>query len=149
MLICKDQIFVVHDCGWMGLYCCGKKTSANGRLNLAKKPLSTSLITMLSTSKNVLFPGHNHLLTSGADDPTLWLSSECQLVVSWWIFTFLHCAQKRETAALKNEILTSKTKQSTVVPYSHNQTFSVPYSIIMYSIQEQNITSLQYTFPTG
>ena len=23
---------------------------------------------MLSTSKNVLFPGHNHLLTTGADD---------------------------------------------------------------------------------
>ena len=29
------------------------------------------LITMLSTSKNVLFPGHNHFLTTGADDPTL------------------------------------------------------------------------------
>ena len=29
--------------------------------------------TMLATSKNVLFPGHNHLLTTGADDPTLWL----------------------------------------------------------------------------
>ena len=26
---------------------------------------------MLSTSKNVLFPGHNHLLTTGADDPSL------------------------------------------------------------------------------
>ena len=25
---------------------------------------------MLSASKNVLFPGHNHLLTTGADDPT-------------------------------------------------------------------------------
>ena len=25
---------------------------------------------MLATSKNVLFPGHNHLLTTGADDPT-------------------------------------------------------------------------------
>ena len=27
--------------------------------------------TMLATSENVLFPGHNHLLTTGADDPTL------------------------------------------------------------------------------
>ena len=27
--------------------------------------------TMLSTSKNVLFPGHNHLLTTGADNLTL------------------------------------------------------------------------------
>ena len=26
---------------------------------------------MLATSKNVLLPGHNHLLTTGADDPTL------------------------------------------------------------------------------
>ena len=29
---------------------------------------------MLSTSKNVLFPGHNHLLATGADDLTLYLS---------------------------------------------------------------------------
>ena len=27
--------------------------------------------TMLTTFKNVLFPGHNHLLTTGADDPSL------------------------------------------------------------------------------
>ena len=26
---------------------------------------------MLSTSRNVLFPGHNHLLTTCADDPSL------------------------------------------------------------------------------
>ena len=29
------------------------------------------LITMLSTCKNVLFPGHNHLLTTSADGSTL------------------------------------------------------------------------------
>ena len=29
------------------------------------------LTTMLSNSKNVLFPGQNHLLTTGADDPSL------------------------------------------------------------------------------
>ena len=29
---------------------------------------------MLATSKNVLFPGHNHMLTTGADDPTLLLA---------------------------------------------------------------------------
>ena len=33
-------------------------------ISLAKK----SLCTMLATSKNVLFPGHNHLLTTGDDD---------------------------------------------------------------------------------
>ena len=27
--------------------------------------------TMLATSKNVLFPGHNYLLATGTDDPTL------------------------------------------------------------------------------
>ena len=26
---------------------------------------------MLATSKNVLFPGHNHLLTTGTDEPSL------------------------------------------------------------------------------
>ena len=26
---------------------------------------------MLATSKNVLFTGHNHLLTTGTDDPSL------------------------------------------------------------------------------
>ena len=26
---------------------------------------------MLATSKNVLFPGHNNLLTSSSDDPSL------------------------------------------------------------------------------
>ena len=32
-----------------------------------KKTLST----MLANSKNVLFPGHNHLLTPATDDPPL------------------------------------------------------------------------------
>ena len=38
------------------------------------------LTAMLSASKNVLFPGHNHLLAFGADGPTLWLSPEHQRV---------------------------------------------------------------------
>ena len=37
------------------------------------------LTTMLST---VLFTGHNHLLTTGADDASLWLSPELQ---SQWL----------------------------------------------------------------
>ena len=47
---------------------------------------------MLSTSKNVLLPRHNHLLATGAADPSLWISSECQvdsMVVSWRIVAFL------------------------------------------------------------
>ena len=36
-----------------------------------KKATIHQLTTMLFTSKNVIFPGHNHLLTPGADDPLL------------------------------------------------------------------------------
>ena len=35
---------------------------------------------MLATSKNVLFPGHNHLITTGTDDLTLLLWPEHQRV---------------------------------------------------------------------
>ena len=34
--------------------------------------------TVLATSKHILFPDHNHLLTTGIDDPSLKLSPECQ-----------------------------------------------------------------------
>ena len=36
--------------------------------------------TMPATFKNVLFPGHNYLLTTGIDYLTLWLSPEHQQV---------------------------------------------------------------------
>ena len=39
--------------------------------SLHKKATINQVTTMLATSKNVLFPGHNHLLTTGANDPTL------------------------------------------------------------------------------
>ena len=39
--------------------------------NIAQKATSPQVTTMLATSKNVLFPGHNHLRTIGTDDPTL------------------------------------------------------------------------------
>ena len=38
---------------------------------LRKKPTIHQVTTMLTTSKNVLFPGNNQLLTTGADDPSL------------------------------------------------------------------------------
>ena len=47
---------------------------------LYKKATIHQVTTMLATSKNVLFPGHNHLPTTGTDDPTLWLSPERQRV---------------------------------------------------------------------
>ena len=43
---------------------------------------------MLVTSKNVQFPGHDHLLTTGSDDLTLFLSLEHQRVKGhqyWWL----------------------------------------------------------------
>ena len=38
---------------------------------MQKKNTIHQVTTMVATSKNVLFPGHNHLLTTGADDPSL------------------------------------------------------------------------------
>ena len=46
----------------------------------AKKNTIHQLTTMPANSKNTPFPGHNHLLTAGADDLTLWLSPERQRV---------------------------------------------------------------------
>ena len=40
-------------------------------MTLRKKATMHHVTTMLTTSKNVLFPGNNHQLTTGADDPTL------------------------------------------------------------------------------
>ena len=62
---------------------------------LHKNTTIHQVTTMLATSKNVIFSGHNHLLTTGPDDLTLWLSPECLLevatmVAAWWIVAFLH-----------------------------------------------------------
>ena len=56
-----------------------------------KKTLSTSINTMLSTSKNVPFAGHIHLLTTDADDPSHGNRTFLEvdgMVVSWWIVAF-------------------------------------------------------------
>ena len=76
--------------------------SDNWRTSTAQKATIHQVTTMLATSKNSLCPGHNHLITTGADDPTLWLSPEHQrgwwlkwrvievasMVVAWWIVAF-------------------------------------------------------------
>ena len=41
--------------------------------SLGKKATIHGVTTMLATSKNVVFPGHNLLLTTSADDQTLYL----------------------------------------------------------------------------
>ena len=43
-------------------------------LALGKKVTIHQVTTMLATSKNVILPRHNHLLTTGTDDPELCLS---------------------------------------------------------------------------
>ena len=40
-------------------------------LTLRQKVTINQVTTMLVTSKNVLFPGHNHLVTTGTNDPSL------------------------------------------------------------------------------
>ena len=55
-------------------------TQLVANLTLGKKVTMHLVTTMLATSKNVLFPGPNHLITTGADDVTLWLSPKCQHV---------------------------------------------------------------------
>ena len=48
------------------------------RMSQRKKATIHQLTTVLFTSKNVLFPCHNYLLTTGADDPSLELSPKHQ-----------------------------------------------------------------------
>ena len=48
----------------------GKQIPTHWLVHCAKTPLST-ITSMLATSKKVLFPGHNPMLTTGTDDPSL------------------------------------------------------------------------------
>ena len=52
-------------------------------LTLRKNVTIHQVTTILATSKTVLFPGHNHLLTTGTYDPSLcWCSGNNQRVKS-------------------------------------------------------------------
>ena len=53
--------------------------SPSSKLTLCKNATVHQVTTMLATSKNVSFLGHNHLLTTVTDDPVLSLPPECQL----------------------------------------------------------------------
>ena len=48
--------------------------------SLCKKKNIHQVTAMLATSKNLLFPDHNHLLTTGTDDPSLRRSSKCRII---------------------------------------------------------------------
>ena len=47
-----------------------------------QKAIIRQVTIVLATSKNVLCPGHNHLLTTSTDDLTLWLSPKHQRLIS-------------------------------------------------------------------
>ena len=53
-----------NDCA---IHCAGVQCMATVR----QKATIHQVTTMLATPKNVLFPGHNHLLTTGTDGPSL------------------------------------------------------------------------------
>ena len=69
----------------------------HGGNDTAQKATIHQVTTMLTTSKNVLYRGHNHPLTTGTDDPTLWLSPEHQRAF-WTVWDMLLFA--KETMAL-------------------------------------------------
>ena len=79
MIVCMDA--TTEDSRTDKLVLMRKSQSVNYQtLSLGKKAVIPQPTAMVSTSKDVLFPGDNHLLTTGADDPTLWLLLEHQRV---------------------------------------------------------------------
>ena len=50
-------------------------------LSLRKKATIHQVTTVLATSKNVLFLGHNHRLTTGTDDPSLLVGTRALIKV--------------------------------------------------------------------
>ena len=60
-------------------YRCWAQDAWGNICTVQKKIIIHQVTTMPAISKNVLFPGHTHLLTTSTDDPTLWLSPERQL----------------------------------------------------------------------
>ena len=58
--------------GGEGINGCKQHANHMGELlSLRKKPTIHQITIMLAPSKNVLFPGRNHLLANGTDDPSL------------------------------------------------------------------------------
>ena len=63
---------------------------------LCKKTTIHQVTTMLATSKNVLYAGHNHLLTTGTDDPSL-ASTQMIIKVSGHQYQWLAGGYELET----------------------------------------------------
>ena len=98
---------------------------------------------MLATSKNVLFAGPNHLLTTGVDDPHFitfadaWeiikvsgssatvisrrlgpgnrtFSEVASMVVTWWIVAFLHYVKRNTSRSIHRNIYFSHAENSVI-----------------------------------
>ena len=72
----------------IGKYYC----SVTAHYTAQKKPTIHEVTTMLATSKNVLFPGHNHLLTTCTNNSSLAgaqaiikVSSHQYRWLAWWL----------------------------------------------------------------
>ena len=72
---------------WVVLVMCPMWIALAGQLRHPRQPIKKctaqkatmhQVITMLATSKSVLFPSHNQLLTTSTDDLALWLSPKHQ-----------------------------------------------------------------------
>ena len=61
-----------HTCSQLWIHI--KNPDANAKATLGQNATIHQVTTVLDTSKNVLFPGPNHLQTTGVDDPSLRLS---------------------------------------------------------------------------
>ena len=110
----RKPIKHLNDC-WMGWkFLNDKYHKETGVLYTAQKATIHQVTTMQATSKNILFPGHNHLLTTSAHHPDtliiaqvpayegssipvvsrwLWPGSRtflevASMVVTWWIVAF-------------------------------------------------------------
>ena len=90
------------------------------RLTQCKKATIHQLTTMLATSKDVLFPSPNHLLTTSADDLTLKLSSKHQQgwQLKWttsfsklWLYFYID-TQIAQVAQASQLILIGQLRQS-------------------------------------
>ena len=64
---CTKCLYSLKDCA---LRCSRCKLETEVTVT-GQKATIDQLTTMLAISKNVPFPGHNHLLTTGTDDPSL------------------------------------------------------------------------------
>ena len=66
------------------MYCICIKTAARGTVSLGKKATIHQVTTMLAASKNVLFLGPKHLLTTGTGAGT-WAIIKVSGHQYWWL----------------------------------------------------------------